>query len=138
MRGVLLVAVVAFALGFWLVWRRRGGGLGGYVKPRFGRNMNLPGDRSMSGRWLFGEVVRLGASDATWPQLLTTLNPRSDVAVVGLLGRIRVAYVNDVRGALALIEAGCGEVINGNNEATSVDVLSHVVSRLPALAPIPL
>jgi len=86
-----------------------------------------------SGRWLAAECSRLASANASWVEVLASVNPEQDVEIGALLARIRASHTREARTGLMAIEAGCRLATEQNDMASAFDGLTVTVRDLPAL-----
>jgi len=86
-----------------------------------------------SARWLSAECSRLASANASWTEVLASVNPEQDVEIDTLLARIRASYVPEPRAGLMAIEDGCRLAIEQNDMASAFDGLTVTVRNLRAL-----
>jgi len=86
-----------------------------------------------SARWLLAECRRLASVNASWAEVLASVNPEHDVEIGTLLARIRASHSREPRAGLMAIEAGCRLAIEQNETASVIDGLTVTVRDLPAL-----
>ena len=100
----------------------------------FGRWWSRPGTSdvrvdSRSARDLLSRVRALREAGAGWPQILSTLNPRNDKVVAGLLTKLRGPHQFAPHVALNVLEDACQRVIAANQRASDTDALRESLSR---------
>ena len=86
-----------------------------------------------SAGWLATECSRLASANASWEEILASINPGQDVDIGTLLARIRASHVREPRAGLMAVEAGCRLAIEQNDMASAFDGLTATVRSLPAL-----
>ena len=75
----------------------------------------------------------LASANASWEEILASVNPGQDVEIGRLLSRIRASHAREPRDGLMAIEAGCHLAIEQNDIASAFDGLTVTVRNLPAL-----
>jgi len=75
----------------------------------------------------------LASANASWTEVLASVNPEQDVEIDTLLARIRASYVPEPRAGLMAIEDGCRLAIEQNDMASAFDGLTVTVRNLRAL-----
>ena len=89
------------------------------------------GARVVGAGWLLDECGRLQSAGAGWPDVLAALNPRGDLALMALLGRVRAAFALDALGGLHAIALSCRVVLSQNPSASAADALADAATRVP-------
>jgi len=90
-------------------------------------------DAQATARWLGAECGRLASANASWAQVLASINPEQDLEIGTLLARIRATHNRDPQAALMEIEDGCRLAVEQNQAASVIDGLAVTVRDLPAL-----
>lgn len=98
----------------------------------FGR-IRLSLARRPSADWLRGEAGRLASAGAQWEEILSALNPASDVQVHALLMELRGPHMFVPLTGLRVIQVGCESALKLDASASSLAALREAVKSSDAV-----
>ena len=96
---------------------------------RYGVNTRRVRVDSRSARDLLARVRSLRGTEANWPQILSTVNPRNDRVAADLLTKLRGPHQFAPHVALNVLVEGCERVIIANQRASDIDALREALRR---------